>query len=269
MSERTAAEQVVELQLEAVPEAAPRARAALARLLDGTDMDLRSADAALALTELVTNAVLHGREPITVVMSLRPGSLRVAVCDGNPVSPSFSMLDPTAVTGRGLLLISATADRWGVEPLASGKSVWFEMEPDSAPTQDEIDVDALLASWGDELSEDPADELVTVVLTGLDTHLTARAESHVEGLLRELALVEAGATAPPEQLRVARQVLSAAGELDALRAAFRRQVCGRRRWPPRRRSTCGSSSPAATPSRSATSPTRWTRPTACPGPATC
>lgn len=41
------------------------------------------------------------------------------------------MLDPTAVTGRGLLLISAVSDRWGVEPSPDGKVVWFELLADS------------------------------------------------------------------------------------------------------------------------------------------
>lgn len=224
MEQRAAALRAVQLELDPVPGAAPRARAALAQLVAGTVMEARGADAALALSELVTNAVLHGRQPIVLELELREAGLRVSVCDGNPVSPSFSMLDPTAVTGRGLLLISATADSWGVEPHAGGKSVWFEMGPFATRTQEEIDVDALLASWGDELTEDPADELVTVVLTGLDTQLTARAEAHVEGLLRELALLEGSPAAPGSQLRAARQALHAAGALDALRAAFRHQL---------------------------------------------
>ena len=45
--------------------------------------------------------------------------------DGSPVSPSFSMLDPTAVTGRGLMLISAASDRWGVDPLPQYGSTQF------------------------------------------------------------------------------------------------------------------------------------------------
>jgi anti-sigma regulatory factor (Ser/Thr protein kinase) len=214
----------LELPLDPVPGAAPQARAALAALVAGTPMAARSADAALALTELVTNAVLHGREPLVVQLDLRADELTVSVRDGNPVSPSFSMLDPTAVTGRGLLLISATADSWGVEPRPGGKSVWFRMGLQTRRTQEDLDVDALLASWGDELLEDPADELVTVVLTDLETALTARAEAHVEGLLRELALLEGSGSAPGSQLRTARQALHAAGTLDALRAAFRHQL---------------------------------------------
>jgi anti-sigma regulatory factor (Ser/Thr protein kinase) len=222
--QRAAAERSVRLELDPVPGAAPRARTELAALLVGTAMESRGADAALAVSELVTNAVLHGRQPIVLELEVRAAGLRVSVCDGNPVSPSFSMLDPTAVTGRGLMLISATADSWGVEPRAGGKSVWFELGPESTRTQEEIDVDALLASWGDELTEDPADELVTVVLTNLDTALTARSEAHVEGLLRELALLEGSPAAPGTQLRAARQALHAAGALDALRAAFRHQL---------------------------------------------
>jgi hypothetical protein len=34
---------------------------------------------------------------------------------------------PTTVGGRGLLLVERLADRWGFEPNASGKVVWFEV----------------------------------------------------------------------------------------------------------------------------------------------
>ena len=53
--------------------------------------------------------------------------VRAEVSDASPVTRSFSMLDQTAVTRRGLLLISAVSDRWGVEPSPSGKVVWFEL----------------------------------------------------------------------------------------------------------------------------------------------
>jgi anti-sigma regulatory factor (Ser/Thr protein kinase) len=211
------------VQLPTTPDAVPTARALLRDVLDGSVLAHRVEDGELALSELVTNAVLHGRDPLAVQFVLADGVLRVEVGDANPVSPSFSMLDQTAVTGRGLLLISAVADRWGVEPSSPGKVVWFELLA-GRDVQTVLDVDALLAAWGDELVLDPADESVRVVLTDLDVELLARAESHVEALVRELALVFAAGTAVPGDLRPAGNVLAAAAAVDPVRADLRHQV---------------------------------------------
>jgi len=147
----------------------------------------------------------------------------VEVSDASPVSPSFSMLDPTAVTGRGLMLISAASDRWGVEPGVGGKAVWFELFEDGL-SELEADVDALLAAWGDDLDQDPALEQVRVVITDLRTDLLARAEAHVEGLLRELCLLSGDDDLPEETERVVRAVLQAASGMDAVRADIKHQL---------------------------------------------
>jgi hypothetical protein len=39
-------------------------------------------------------------------------------------------LRPDAEGGRGMLLIQRLADRWGAEPLPTGKRVWFELSLD-------------------------------------------------------------------------------------------------------------------------------------------
>ena len=215
--------EVRRLPLEPQAESVPIARALLRGLVDGTPFASRLEDGELALSEVVTNAVLHGREPIAVTLTLGARLLRVEVTDANPVSPLFSMLDRTAVTGRGLLLISAASDRWGVDPSATGKAVWFELVA-GRDAQTELDVDALLASWADGLAQDPAEECVRIVLTDLDVPLVARAEAHVEALLRELALVAATGTAPAQERRVAGTVLAAAAALDPLRADLRHQL---------------------------------------------
>ena len=214
------------LELPTAPDAVPAARALLRRVVggpEGSALAHRLEDGELALSELVTNAVLHGRDPLSVRVVLDEQVLRAEVADANPVSPSFSMLDQTAVTGRGLLLISAVSDRWGVEPSPSGKVVWFELLA-RRDVQTVLDVDALLASWGDELSLDPADESVRVVLTDLDVVLVARAEAHVEALVRELTLVLAAGSLSPDDRRPASNVVSAAAAVDPVRADLRHQV---------------------------------------------
>jgi anti-sigma regulatory factor (Ser/Thr protein kinase) len=211
------------LDLDPAPESVPLARRALAELVAGSPFAHRSDEAQLAASELVTNAVLHGRQPLTVRVHVGEHRVRVEVVDASPISPSFSMLDPTALTGRGLMLISEAADRWGVEPLEHGKAVWFELHEGGLADED-ADVDALLAAWGDDLAEDPALEQVRLVLTDLDTQLMARAEAHVEGVLRELCLLVSTDDAPAEAVRVARTVLQAASGMDAVRADLKHQL---------------------------------------------
>ena len=213
-----------QLPLAPVPESVPVARDLLRELVADGPFAHRLHDGELALSELVTNAVLHGREPIVLCVRVTSDVLRVEVSDASAVSPSFSWLDPTAVTGRGLLLISAMTDRWGVEPAPHGKVVWFEVDAATPDPQAGLDVDALLASWGDDLAEDPALEQVRIVLTDLDVELTARSESHVEGLLRELTLAVAAGSAPAAQLRVASNVLRAAAAIDPVRVDLRAQL---------------------------------------------
>ena len=53
-------------------------------------------------------------------------------CDAAPRVVGF---DPDALSGRGLALVDAVSDRWGVEDVERGKSVWFELSagvPESA-----------------------------------------------------------------------------------------------------------------------------------------
>jgi serine/threonine-protein kinase RsbW len=86
-------------------------------------------DAVLMVSELVTNAVQHGRPVVTLGMSLSPEVLTVAVGDWGraPVTPRV----PTAnqERGRGLAMVDALAAHWGVTNHDSedGRQVWFDV----------------------------------------------------------------------------------------------------------------------------------------------
>ncbi|MGB8650290.1 MAG: SpoIIE family protein phosphatase [Mycobacteriales bacterium] len=113
------------LELPAVPESAAAVREALKELL-GPERD---ADAATLLaTELVTNAARHAGGELRVRAGLRSDVLLVEVSDTNPDLPQLTGLpDWEQESGRGLVLVEAVADRWGSDPLPTGKRVWFEL----------------------------------------------------------------------------------------------------------------------------------------------
>ena len=85
-------------------------------------------DATLMISELVTNAVRHTRDVLLVLVTLHHDTLRVDVTDNNPTVPVALDPEHAATSGRGLAIVEALADRWGITPTADGKTVWFEIK---------------------------------------------------------------------------------------------------------------------------------------------
>jgi anti-sigma regulatory factor (Ser/Thr protein kinase) len=97
-------------------------------LLDRSGRADLCADAALAVSELVSNAVVHAGGPVTVSAAYVDSTLRVEVHDTEPTLPPSARKPPASEkTGRGLNLVTLLADRWSVTPTPGGKTVWFEM----------------------------------------------------------------------------------------------------------------------------------------------
>lgn len=139
------------------PNSAPEARRFLRARAEEWDLLPILADAQLAMSELVTNAVIHARTPLLTSFSCAEGIAEIAVFDGSPALPTprpvrtdlmgdidlaaarekalgeqLEDRDPaldvgrsgTVAGGRGLLLIAALAAEWGVSPRSDGKAVW-------------------------------------------------------------------------------------------------------------------------------------------------
>lgn len=82
----------------------------------------------LVVTELLTNALLHGREPVEVHASTADDHLRIEVHDSGEAVPLQRRADPSDVTGRGLMLVAGLVERWGVDQSGDGKFVWAEFD---------------------------------------------------------------------------------------------------------------------------------------------
>jgi MEDS: MEthanogen/methylotroph, DcmR Sensory domain len=85
-------------------------------------------DAALVVTELAANAVVHAHSGFTVALSARRDMLRISVRDASPLpSPEAGPALPPAPL-HGLGAVDALASQWGVESLGSaGKTVWVDL----------------------------------------------------------------------------------------------------------------------------------------------
>lgn len=110
----------------AVPQAAVEVRRALETLPrpDALPPGML-ADLQLAATELITNAIRAGSPTITVVIAVPPPVLQLAVSDDADGLPIIGDPSGDATHGRGLNILAAVAERWGVDRHpGDGKTIW-------------------------------------------------------------------------------------------------------------------------------------------------
>jgi hypothetical protein len=121
--------------LEAIPESSREARRFVTDLAGQWGLDQMQDTAALCAAELATNAVLHARGRF--ILTVRPAGpgLRIDVLDSSPsqlpvpTPTEGSALDLTTfgTSGRGLQIVAALADRWGIFTTEDAKTVWVEL----------------------------------------------------------------------------------------------------------------------------------------------
>ncbi|MFI1279812.1 ATP-binding protein [Streptomyces sp. NPDC020858] len=95
----------------------------------GWDRHESAEDALLVVSELVTNAALHGGGCHELVLTAGE-ALRIDVVDGETVPPRAraAASRPGVPGGHGLHIVQRLCDRWGSYPHGSGKVVWAEIE---------------------------------------------------------------------------------------------------------------------------------------------
>lgn len=118
----------VSRRLPADPASAAAARRFVSDVLTEWDAPHLLDTVLLLTSELVTNAVLYTADEVDLRLVLSSRRLRVEVVDSSGERPvRLRSVDPGATSGRGLLLVEALAERWGVDVHGVGKAVWFEL----------------------------------------------------------------------------------------------------------------------------------------------
>ncbi|MGP3976912.1 ATP-binding protein [Streptomyces sp. 8N114] len=111
----------------------PRAREHVRLVLREWKLGHLGEDAALITSELATNVVTHAARGIgdyfELVLRRRDGVLVLEVSDSFQWEmPELRKPDPEETSGRGLLLVDALSQAWGVRPrTGAGKTVWVHL----------------------------------------------------------------------------------------------------------------------------------------------
>ncbi|MFI5822859.1 ATP-binding protein [Streptomyces rishiriensis] len=125
-----------EASFPADPAAIPPIRRQLRALLKEDGLEHVADDVALICQELMANAVVHGCRnlppgtALKITVTWSDAQLRAVVHDPSDEKPREQGASRSRTSGRGLRLVGALSDRWGVEsaPTGSGKSVCAELD---------------------------------------------------------------------------------------------------------------------------------------------
>ncbi len=115
------------------------------RALAHWGIERRADDVVLCVSELAANAVVHGVPPgrgfRVRLWRYEGGLLRVEVHDSSDRRPRFPEAGDEDESGRGLLVVAALADKWGVGERVPGKIVWCEFEFARTPEEAALDAE--------------------------------------------------------------------------------------------------------------------------------
>jgi anti-sigma regulatory factor (Ser/Thr protein kinase) len=90
------------------------------------------------VSELVTNGILHAQTSIGLLLTRSNQRVVIEVYDGSPmvqqpaVDAAFHASTESTI-GRGLRIVRAHAQEWGVSAGSHGKAVWFQPSPTPTP----------------------------------------------------------------------------------------------------------------------------------------
>ncbi|WP_235449745.1 SpoIIE family protein phosphatase/ATP-binding protein [Streptomyces sioyaensis] len=140
---------VADWEVASDPAAVAPVRAACLDMLESWGLTAAQFTTELILSELLTNAIRYGAQPIRVRL-LYDRSLICEVSDGTSTSPHLRRAATTDEGGRGLFLVAQFAQRWGTRYTPGGKVIWTEQSLDgSRPDTGPESADDVLDQWGD------------------------------------------------------------------------------------------------------------------------
>ncbi|WP_351234586.1 ATP-binding protein [Streptomyces sp. NPDC002133] len=99
----------------------------------GDGLDALTDRALLAVSELLTNVCEHtvgdpsGRRSACLLVQRIPGGICVNIRDSDPREPALLAPSDTDESGRGLVLVRAISDGFGISPNRAGKDVWVSL----------------------------------------------------------------------------------------------------------------------------------------------
>ncbi|MEV0389110.1 ATP-binding protein [Nonomuraea sp. NPDC050643] len=109
------------------------ARGLARRVMDECDYQGRYEDVLLVVSELVTNALVHGDGSPALRLRGTPARIRIEVSDSGTELPEPR--EPGPASGWGLHVVRLLSAGWGISPSESGKVVWCELAAVLAPLQ--------------------------------------------------------------------------------------------------------------------------------------
>jgi anti-sigma regulatory factor (Ser/Thr protein kinase) len=132
------------LELPATARSASHGRHFVVGALERWRLDSLVDSAALLSTEVITNAVLHARTPLTVsVERVGDSCVQISVSDGSGFVPQRRQVGGDSTNGRGIDLLDRLAASWSVVSTTLGKTVQFTLDSSLDPWAEFLGTDWL------------------------------------------------------------------------------------------------------------------------------
>lgn len=112
----------------AVPEAVAAARRFIKDNLMSWGERHLVPDGTLIMSELATNAIIHGGSAFRASIERAAYIVRIAVEDVGPGLPRSRRVFQEAPGGRGVAIVEELSHRWGCDRIGGGKVIWVELE---------------------------------------------------------------------------------------------------------------------------------------------
>ncbi|MFE7776376.1 SpoIIE family protein phosphatase [Streptomyces sp. NPDC057445] len=132
--------QVATWDLPRDPAVVARSRRAASEQLAEWGLDEAVFTTELVVSELVTNAIRYGSEPIQLRL-IRDRTLICEVSDGSNTAPHLRRARTFDEGGRGLMLVAQLTQRWGTRQARTGKTIWAEQHYPDGGSPPLIDLD--------------------------------------------------------------------------------------------------------------------------------